>query len=250
MGDFPHVSRQPESVIYRDRDIVAYIPDVLKEDIATAMEVFDKQSGTSLYKVAGGNNPEAGQRILMSGRTLTNGVLTNGLRCAIYKTGTTATDAKVLREIISPRVTYNRDANIVVMWFWTNFESEVTEYDDTEGTLYWIDEDDFDSSKTVYRALCCTIGRIEKRYITGGAIDGSGAADGSDLLTVFEKPTILQLRPTSTGGGVPIIDFTAGGDSGLLYRAVADQSGNTIQVKTVDAVGAVTGDTIVLQVVT
>jgi len=252
---FPHVSRQPESIIFHDRDVIAYIPDRLKDDITGSFQIYDKASGVLLYEVSSSNLPDADNRVLLTGRTLSNGVLANGLHCCIYKTGVSATDAKVLREIISPRVTYQRDSNVVVMWFWTNFEEDVTEYTDEEGKLYWIDEDNFDESKEVIRALCCTVGYIERRYRVGGLIQNSGGANGFDLVTVFEKPTILMKRPQPEEAGdpmgVPIIDFTAGGaGGGLLYRATENQSGSTIRVRAVAADGSTTGPTITLQVVT
>jgi len=212
-----HVARQAESVIYKDKDIIAFVPDRLDADIST-MTAHDRDGGELVCNM--GTAPSLGERVLMYGRAMPDGSFPSGLRACVYRDGT-GTDCKILREIISHSVTYDRASNVLSLWFWTNFEVEPTDYDDTDGTLYWIDENDFDSSKKAWRALCFARGSIHRYYVSGGVIeDGTTPpfADPSyDLMPVFEKPRIMAVRlmPLDDSDGVPIIDFagTGGGSA-------------------------------------
>jgi len=208
-----HISRQPETIVYRDVDTFCFTPDRLTEDVSE-MNVYDWDGGNLMGEMNATDAPSTNERVLMCGRSLADGEFANGLRCATYKESATA--LKPLREVISPTLTYDSDTNTLMLWFWTNFEVEPSgtppEYDDTEGTLYWIDESDFDATKKAWRALCCCSGAINRYHVSGGSVQD--AVDGYDYLPIFTKPEIKAVRLSPVEGfsdGVPIIDFAGTG---------------------------------------
>ena len=249
---FAHIPRQPETIVYRDRDTIALLPDRLKKDPSAQIQVYSKDpndNGVLLYEVAESDMPKANERILLFGRTLTNMTLTNGIKCVIYYDHTSTdesdpakkTKAKVLREIIGPRATYDQSSNTIMMWFWTNYYPTYTEseYSDDPANLIWIEEWNFDVEALYRRALCCAVGSFLHVYIKGGKV-GEEGEDSFDLVPVFQKPKIIQWRPqpadtTDAEDGVAIIDFTAGGGGGIgsIIQATEDGADGKIKVKSI-----------------
>ena len=244
MPSVVHVSRQPESIIYNDRDIIALIPDRLRDNPnGTSIVVKAKETDTTnMYEVIAGDMPIQDERILMYSRTMSNGNMTNGLRCCIYSDPTTdkPTQAKVMREIISPRLTYDRSSNVIMLMFWTNFEEGFNETEYNEDSVYRIDENTFSLDTKVVRGVCCASGNIRKANVVGGGIlditGGSSSDDEYDLIPIFNKPKILQLLPIpDTTGGIAIVDFAGAGGGGSveIVQATDDGANGLIKVKNI-----------------
>ena len=208
------VGRNPETIILSDNDVMALFNDRIEETVG---DLTLSNETDVLYAATA---PTKGDRCLIFGRVMTNGEKTGNLYVATYDNGDGT--GNVLREVISPRVSYDRKSNVLVVWFWTNFKEGFsgTTYDESQ--LYLINEDEFDSDIPVVRALCCCYGSLQHVQIDGGIITGVvGASPVSSpawsLVPIFNKPKILQLRPIpDQAGGYAIIDFAGTGGGGLV----------------------------------
>lgn len=248
-----HLDRVPESVVYRDRDIISIVPMTAEADIDLAFigePVGD--SGNIIYIVQ--DLIYRLQRFLAYFRTSTTGEVSNGLHAAFWVDTDTAAPQKAyfFKEVISPKLTYDRDSNILTMLFWSNFKSKVTEYSDSSEDLITFDEYKYDPNIQAYQTLCVSYGSIQRWIVTGGTVPTTGASsDSSDIIPVFTKPKIIMSYPHTRNACdatlpgtlrcIPVLDFLP---ENIIYKAVADENEaqNTVAVKTIDIYGNVCDD--------
>jgi len=233
VGYIAHIGRNPEMIVLEDRDVMCFFHDRLKEDIGTGNRMrIERESGGQLLYRDNSSDLKKGDRCLLYGR-LSSGGLVKALHYVPYVD--TIEDGvgqiKPLREVISPRIAYDRSSNVITLWFWTNFikgEWSITDgYTDDPVKRIFIKEEAFDIAGTytdmdgdepVYyvRALCYATGRLEGLYITGGGVETGN--DGYDFVPIFDKPQIINIDMEEDFGGglsgisemtgsIPIIDF-------------------------------------------
>jgi len=229
VGFIAHEQRLPNMVVMPDRDVAGFFQDRLKEDIGTGnrMVIYRESGGQLLYR-DNSSDLKKGDRCLLYGR-LSSGGLVKGLHYAPY------IDAdgiiKPLREVISPSIAYDRESNLITLWFWTNFNPEDWSLTDgyDEDHLITIKEEaydivgnytgtDGDEPIVRQRVFCYTTGRFESLYITGGTSETGN--DGYDFVPIFDKPQIINIDlgedfgdglsgVSRMTGKVSIIDFMA-----------------------------------------
>lgn len=213
---FEHL-KTPELVVLSDRDVVAFIPESVPFDHTEGMELFRKDTDEDpVYE----SDPKIicleSERLLLWGR-VSQTELVAGFRWTPYQPDDTTNLIKPLREVLSPRVTYDKTSNTISLWFWTNVKLTHT------GTTY--SEDDlvplgFDGEPEDYakRVLCYAVGSFKHLYVKGGIIgdivevegedqlvgyDGQpSTTDQYDVVPVFSRPVIVTSFAT-TGGFNP-----------------------------------------------
>jgi hypothetical protein len=236
-----HVGRNPEIVRFSDRDVIAFIPDRIRDTVLGAtMKIYDVSGGTELYALDGAM-PQAPDRVLLYGRISSGGELETGLRMVPYinNDDPEVDQIRILKEVISPRVIYDATSNILSLWFWTNFSSIPPggAYDETYVEI--INEEAFEVEATHHRVLCFAVGTVEHVYIEGALIGGTGGTENTyDLIPIFTKPQIVQIRDIRQGGTgpyaggtgltgfIPIVDFGVPGEVAGTIN-VKNMSGET-----------------------
>ena len=131
---FLHIARAPELIQLNDRDVVAFFADAILKDQEGSVTISDPVSGTTLF--SGSDTLSKDDRGLVYGRTV-SGELVTPLRVAHYKTGggggsSSGNSIAPLKEVYSPRLSYDIDSNDLHLWFWTNIcfnEEAPTAYD-------------------------------------------------------------------------------------------------------------------------
>lgn len=215
-----HVARKPDMFRISNGDHIVLFPDRWLGEESSEMKYYRDLNSDLLYELAEDDAPVVNDRVLLLGRIDPEGNLYNGLRTCCYAFDSTT--LKPLREIISPTVSYDMQTNTVTLWWWTNFKEDPgDDYTDDPDYLYWIDEDTFQATDYVIRALCCAKASVNTYYILGGA-GHSVPIDGNDISLVFSYPTIVDKRVAETaespsGKGLAIVDFAAGGGEGGTY---------------------------------
>ena len=240
-ASFYHLSRHPELVVVKDRDVVAFIPDtaVLKPTDGMTIKR-ESDSITPLWESGTPNATEVAERLLLWART-SGTELSSGFRWVPYITSDdpTTTNIKPLREVFAPRVVYDRTSNSLHLWFWTNvkFDYNGTEYD--ENQIFFIGTADYPplvggTPQQCKRVLCHAVGQFGHYWIEGGYVKGfEGIPYGVqgtqgfqtfwnkeyDLVPLFTRPVIVtnydadSESPGYQGAGPGLItDGWYGGD--------------------------------------
>ena len=207
---FFQTTRGPELVFLPDNDVVGFFPNLTVGAATQGMNIYRGSNKTStLYASSSQYDVLEAVRVLCWGRV--SGIsLVTGPRWVPFVNADTvdSTDIRPLIEVFSPRVVYEKDTNVIHLWFWTNFKTAYT------GTTYDIDElyrigitdyDDF--ALAARRALCYTTGHFVRGYVDGGylggnySLSGDGFADETnDLVPVFQRPKIVQYAGSDTPG--------------------------------------------------
>jgi hypothetical protein len=273
-----HIGRSPEIVCLSDRDILVFVPDTVGcYSYATSSTSANDSSGcggdrTLLDDELLGLSwryddpdwayicpdeteyPKRGERVLMWYRLSQQGELKSNPRFVYYinsdspdVTGGGVVNLALLREVISPKITYDSKSNSLTLLYWTNYKEYIapgTVLDPTK--IVKINEDDFtltsDVYKTCYRTLCCAFGRVHHMDSEGGyaeqltyfaeslrpPMDSSGSSvrlRNSDMFPLFNRPTAIGCWPIwqadldqdgnlYNNGRVPILDFIRGAGGG------------------------------------
>lgn len=222
---FFHISRHAELVFVKDRDVVAFWPEILMRDSTlsagspqTAMKICrdSTQSFTQYETASADDQVKAQQRTLVWARMCGDEIV-GGLRWVPYITSHDVdanTNIKPLREVYAPRVAYDRASNTISLWFWANFKEEYTGNDYDEGQLVPTLVDEFnnyvtDGTVKCKRRLCYAIGEFYHVYVDGGFV--SGAPPGTmtegaswDLVPVFAQPRVLNYGDVPSEGGIVV----------------------------------------------
>jgi hypothetical protein len=220
---FYHVARHAELIQFKDRDVVAFVPELLPIDAESGMQISlgaSASSGSTSPFYTSADDVVTGERALLYAR-LSQDSIVNGFRWVPYIT-TENPDGGIIkpfREVYSPRVTYDKTANVITMWFWTNVnlgyngssysESQIVPMN-TKGLCDRVTFDD-DDEPSAKRVLCTAVGSFRHAYIEGGSISFTGvtADDPSfDLIPVFTLPKIVTNfeTPNATGGPGQVVD--------------------------------------------
>lgn len=207
---FFQTTRGPELVFVSDKDVVGFFPNLTVGAATQGMNIYRGSNKTStLYASSSQYDVLEAVRVLCWGRV--SGVsLVTGPRWVPFVNADTvdSTDIRPLIEVFSPRVVYEKDSNVIHLWFWTNFKTAYsgTTYDIDE--LYRIGITDFDDfALGARRALCYTSGHFVRGYVDGGylggdySLSGDGFADETyDLVPVFQRPKVVQYSGSDTPG--------------------------------------------------
>ena len=210
---FYHISRHAELVVVKDRDVVSFFPDTILLDGTQGMQVYRNEPVGSIppdflmySSPFNGAAPQmnATERYLLWGR-LAGQDLVSGWRWTPYVTSRDVDEIEIkpLREVIAPRVTFDRTSNMLHLWFWTNVNQGYTgdDYDEAEivpiGTEnFWEHNDTFDPpSIPTKRVLCYSVGQFGHYWVTGGHLDYPGLSfDDStfDLVPIFTLTRIIN----------------------------------------------------------
>ena len=206
--------KTPAVAMLPDGDVVTMYNDVIQHTVEAMVLKNNEEDTESLFE---SNPPPINSRCLMFARSQARRVVE-----PVRFVGVSPNDhfnSKELNpfyEVINPEIkTINGSESAFVM-FWTNFIEMVTDYDADKVLKFSQDSLEFNES-TVYRALCSTMIRFEKYYITGGAVATTSGNDPSvlaedvrntyDIIAIATKPTILQIYQDD----YPVVDFASGG---------------------------------------
>jgi hypothetical protein len=208
---FYHISRHAELVIIKDRDVVAFVPEILTKGASTGMDIW--RSSEKDFFIYSTSPPAPGksedvdrtERTLLWARLAGTDVVT-GFRWVPYVTSSDPdhTEIRPLREVFAPRVEFDRTSNMLHLWFWTNvdFDYNGTEYD--ESILFGIDATGFQrwtDPAQAKRVLCYATGFFQHAYVEGGLVSGfqgiQGGAQGiqdstNDMVPIFTRPVIIN----------------------------------------------------------
>jgi hypothetical protein len=207
--NFFHVSRHAECIAISDRDVMAFIPEMLTSNATVGMELrrYD-EAETVQWASSPLESLEKTERVLMWARADFSG-LVSGYRWVPYIDGDSPDTAaiKPLREVFAPRLTYDKTSNCIHLWFWTNVNK------DYDGTVY--DEDYIypigiqgysDAKMECKRVLCHAKGSLGHWKVDGGFISGfqgiqydAVGTQGNyqftdnqyDIVPLFDRPVII-----------------------------------------------------------
>jgi len=224
--NFFHIARHAELVFVKDRDVVAFWPDMLPIGSNDGMEIFrDGAQSFTQYKTSGPQAIEASERTLMWAR-MSGDEIVGGMRWVPYITDNDADIETILplREVIAPRVIYDQTSNTLSLWFWTNVKN------DYDGVVY--EESQLEPVTAAHftgglppkakRVLCYAVGEFYHSWVDGGEVSGyqtsaEGITDSRwDLVPVFTRPRIINWEQTEDNkAGVVVDGWYVTGPTGL-----------------------------------
>jgi len=212
--NFFHISRGAELVFVKDRDVVAFWPDIMLFDSTSGMVLYRDGAQTFIqYAVEPIQAIPANERTLLWAR-MSGDEIVDGVRWVPYiiDNDVEQIDTLPLREVYAPRVAFDRTSNTLSLWFWTNVNKSYagTVYDESE--IVTADAPYFDKKlANAKRVLCYAVGTFWHGYVTGGSItyDLTTAENLTDerwsLVPVFSRPRILNWTPgAATRGGIVV----------------------------------------------
>ena len=225
-SQFYHIARNPELVFVKDRDVVAFWPDMLPFDANGGMAIYRDSGKTNVqYQTSGTQSVARTERTLVWGR-MSGDEIVGGLRWVPYIISSDVDTVSIapLREVIAPRVVYDKSSNTLSLWFWTNVKNDYDGviYDETQ--LEPVLATDFglqvplespppaSGGKNAKRVLCYAIGTFYSGYVEGGALDGfqstesAIATDSFDMVPVFSTPRILNWTQTPDTAAGAVVD--------------------------------------------
>jgi hypothetical protein len=247
---FYHIARNPELIITKDRDVVGFWPDIMQLSANTGMTIYRDEAKTFVqYSTASAEDVLASQRALVWGR-MSGDEIVGGLRWVPYIVSNDVDEIDILplREVIAPRVVYERTSNTLSLWFWTNVKN------DYQGVVY--DETQLQPVLTpefglqvptppadAKRVLCYAIGSFYTAYIEGGGVSGFQTTasatefDTFDLVPVFTRPRILNWTQDSSNSAGAVVDGWYGGFQGFQGPgSTGGTAGTGVQVRVVHGV--------------
>ena len=137
---FAHIARQAEIVVIKDRDVVAFIPEVIGVQGTPGMTIARNSTLVPwIYQTASPVTVMPSERILLWARLSATEVV-SAYRWVPYVTTDNPDDTDILpfREVYSPRVTYDRTSNMLHLWFWTNIKYMTTRTQYTMRMLWFL----------------------------------------------------------------------------------------------------------------
>lgn len=220
--NFYQTGRSSELVILSERDVLAFIPEIMTKNASSDMIITrgDEDVFSSTVEV------QERERVLLWARV--SGGLVSGYRWVPYTPdGFGESDILPLREVFNPRVVYDKTSNTLHLWFWTNIDIdyEGTVYDeshiypigvsgytnhlrktedddddngDTSGSESEGGDDDDKGKPQCKRVLCYTKGSLRHWGVSGGFVGGyagqpSSASESQfDLVPIFDRPVIIN----------------------------------------------------------
>jgi hypothetical protein len=219
---FFHIGRGAEIVTLKDRDVFAFIPEVLSFTATSGLTI---TRGTNTLWT-GSIQCGSSERVLTWARVSGSNLATS-FRWVPYITSDDPDTTTILplREIYSPKVSYDRTSNMLSLWFWTNvpYDYNSAEYDEAHIIPTGFDGYDTlmtDEECTVKRVLCFATGQFIHAKVNGGLIGtftGQTTLDETfDIIPVFSKPKIISNFVTSTVSDNPgmVTDGWYGGAGG------------------------------------
>lgn len=226
---FYHLSRHPEIVTTKDRDVFAFFPDTVTLAPTNGMGIYrDATKATLQWKTTGypppppppppTSNTSVSERLLLWGRVGGTEVA-SAFRWTPYVNAadTDTQTIKPLREVFAPRVIYDRTSNAIHLWFWTNVNWAYNGSDYDESQLYPINTSNYNNitgtvsapQSKAKRVLCYSVGRFEHSWVEGGYVGGYTESLGPDtrydLIPVFNRPKIITNYSASSGTGPGIV---------------------------------------------
>ena len=241
-ADYFHIARGAELVVVKDRDVVAFWPDMPPLNPEDGFQIWRDEAKTFIqYGAPSGVQLEATERILVWAR-MSGDEIVGGVRWTPYITSNDVdeVDIRPLREVIAPRVVYDRTSNTLSLWFWTNVNESYngTVYDETK--LWPVTnptgfQTGFQTNDRAKRVLCYAVGEFYHAYVEGGFIPGyqstaeNLSADRWELVPVFARPRILNWTQSDTNAAGAAVD----GVPGVQVRLVHDMrfTGGTFQAR-------------------
>jgi hypothetical protein len=229
-AQFYHISRHAELVFVKDRDVVAFWPDMPPFNPGDSMDIY-RGSGEQFlqYGSQAGVQLEATERILMWAR-MSGDEIVGGVRWVPYiiSNDIDEVDIRPLREVIAPRVVYDRTSNTLSLWFWTNVKDSYTGMVYDEDELYPVTAQDgyqtgFQSNDRAKRVLCYAIGEFYHSYVEGGVVSGYQSTAQNivnnrwDLVPVFARPRIINWTQNDSNAAGVAVDGLAGIQVRLLH---------------------------------
>lgn len=231
---FFNISRGAELISLSSGDVMAFIPDIVTKNAVSGMSITLSDGAVGVlasptYAATGTDVAVVvSNRVLLFAR-VTSGGIANGFRWVpwidgAYSSGSDNTVIRPFREVYSPRVIYDANANLLTMFFWTNVNTTHDTFTYSYTDIYPIGDSDYGPLITATagqvpakRVLCCAQGSIRQVKIAGGIITGLGqplpVADSPDLAPaddVFEMVPIFN-RPWVVNSNVPAGYETAPG---------------------------------------
>jgi len=242
-AQFFHIARGAELVVVKDRDVVAFWPDMPPFDPGDDIDIWRDGSQSFLqYGTQSGVQLEATERILVWAR-MSGDEIVGGVRWTPYINSNDVDPVeslRPLREVMSPRVVYDRTSNTLSLWFWTNVKESYTGDVYDEDQLAPITAPDgyqtgFQSDDRAKRVLCYAVGEFYHAYVEGGFIQGyQSSAEGLqderwELIPVFVRPRILNWVQNDSNAAGVVVD----GVQGVQVRLVHDMrfTGGTFQAR-------------------
>ena len=233
---FFHVSRHAELVVVKDRDCMAFIPDVALFDATTGMDIYRDDGKTwTQWSSAAPENVIKSERTLLWAR-VSGSQIVSGFRWVPYTDSADIDDVNILkplREVFAPRVVYDRTSNMLHLWFWTNvqWDYQGTDYDESKLVPIGMDggyqlEMGYpgNPAKNLKRVLCYAVGQLGHWYVEGGFISGFQGLQGTqgiqgyqgyqgvgfqnaiyDLVPIFSRPKIITNFDTDSHEGPGMI---------------------------------------------
>lgn len=242
---FYHIARGAELVVVKDRDVVAFWPDMPPFNPDDDIDIWrDSGKNFKQYGTQSGVQLESTERILVWAR-MAGDEIVGGVRWTPYINSNDVDpieSLRPLREVMSPRVVYDRTSNTLSLWFWTNVKESYN------GVVY--DEDElmpittgvqgyqtsgFQSNDRAKRVLCYAVGEFYHAYVEGGFISGyQSTAEGLqdnrwELIPVFVRPRILNYTQTADNAAGAAVD----GVPGIQVRVVNEMrfTGGSFQAR-------------------
>ena len=221
-SQFYHIARHPELVVTKDRDVIAFWPDMLVADATDGMALYRDSGKTSVqYQTSGTQSVKKSERALCWAR-MSGDEIVGGMRWVPYIISSDVDTASIapLREVIAPRVAYDKSSNTLSLWFWTNVKQDYDGiiYDETQLEPVLVPnfglQVPYDNSpppspgKNAKRVLCYAVGTFYPVYVEGGALQGfqttatASSGDVFDKVPVFSTPRILNIPAGSQGVAV------------------------------------------------
>ena len=214
---FFHISRSPELIVVKGRDVMAFVPDMIAADATSGMGIYgDSTKANIRYESTAPSVIAEGQRVLTWARLSADKVV-SAFRWVPYITDSSpdTEDIKPLVEVYSPSVTFDRTSNQLHLWFWTNVNYSYNGTDYDEAQLFFIEDNNFERwtkqtsgsnvNQPAKRVLCYAVGQLYHAYVEGGfvggyaGLSGTGFADAQyDMVPVFTRPRILNFDFTTT----------------------------------------------------
>ena len=223
--------------------MVAFWPDMPPFNPDDDMTIYrDSGKGFQQYRTDSGVQLEATERILVWAR-MSGDEIVGGVRWTPYivDNDVDTIEMRPLREVIAPRVVYDRTSNTLSLWFWTDVNESYTGTVYDEDELYPITALDgfqtgFQSNNRAKRVLCYAIGEFYHSYLDGGLVSGYQSTGQGiqtderwDLVPVFARPRILNWTQNDNNAAGVAVD----GVAGIQVRLVHDMrfTGGSFQAR-------------------
>lgn len=231
---FVSVSRDINLVLLKGGDVLSIVNEVMPVDEAAWG---DLQAGMQMYSSQGDGGNGSGlqwsafygtQRAQVSERCLqyyrvSNGSVVQGPRPVFFVVTSakgspleSSTKLALLREIYNPKITYDADANVLHLWFWSNALSWSRYYENMASAQFNMATMSSPNSKALFYAT----GKMVQAWCTGAyqfgysSIQPSGsdmianngvstqgfANSGWDMVPIFNNPEIIATTTTGSAG--------------------------------------------------